>query len=112
MTVRDTTKNEIRKMLGIRPQAAQPNDCVYEGDYQMEGYLQFEYSENVGEWLDSRNPPVETVLQCPLSGAEVMGDRWRYPYLSSGQVIWWHCPGCQGWHVLRIELNPHIEVNL
>ena len=79
----------------------------------MNGQLQTYYSENTGEWLDQQNPPVQTTLTCPVTGEEVVGDRWRYPHLASGQIVWWHCPGCQGWHVLKLDIDAHhIEVKL
>ena len=60
-------------------------------------------------WVDLRDPLFQGTLVCPVSGEQVMGDRWKYPSLPSGRIILWHCPGCKGWHVLR--LNTEIEAN-
>lgn len=79
----------------------------------MNDHLQINYSKYVDDWLDWKTPPVLMPLTCPTTKQEVVGDRWRYPHLTSGQIVWWHCPECQGWHVLKLEMDDHqIDVNL
>jgi len=44
-------------------------------------------------------------LFCPVTTRQVFGDRWKNFSLPTGQVMWWHCPACQGWHVSVTELE-------
>ena len=65
---------------------------------------------NSGEnWVDVRDPLFQGTMICATTGKQVAGDRWKYPSLPSGRILWWHCPECKGWHILR--LNTETDAN-
>lgn len=39
-------------------------------------------------------------IYCPATHQRVQSINWRHINISNGQVMWWQCPACEGWHVI------------
>ena len=46
------------------------------------------------------NIDASTLIYCPHSGEQVVGQGWQEFTIPNGRVIWWKCTACQGWHTL------------
>jgi len=44
-----------------------------------------------------------TFSECPTTKQQVVVNTWRRYPIYGGQLIWWHCPACQGWHGMLAE---------
>jgi hypothetical protein len=42
---------------------------------------------------------LQTPSYCPTLQQQVWQGDFKVFKIPGGQVIWWHCPECQGWHV-------------
>lgn len=42
---------------------------------------------------------------CPLTGVRVLESGSKQFSVSGVSVTWWHCPACNGWHVLTTKLT-------
>jgi CarD family transcriptional regulator len=40
---------------------------------------------------------------CPATGKPVREDELEHFTILEGEVIWWHCPVCQGLHILNVD---------
>jgi len=45
-----------------------------------------------------RKSPRDLMI-CPVTHKQVRGDSWKRFSNPCVEVIWWHCPACQGWHI-------------
>lgn len=50
---------------------------------------------------DSRLP--KNLTNCPTTNIDVQGDDGTSFLIPDGQVTWWRCSACQGWHVLIVD---------
>jgi hypothetical protein len=50
---------------------------------------------------------LQPVIQCPTKNRNTVSvDTIEYT-IPNGQVIWWHCSLCQGWHVIIDDCPQH-----
>ena len=44
------------------------------------------------------------LARCPGTGDEVVGSGWDKQFVTTeGEVTWWRCPSCEGWHVMQFD---------
>ena len=42
----------------------------------------------------------QLLVQCPTTCQEVVAEEQNQYPIPGGQIIWWHCPACRGWHLI------------
>jgi hypothetical protein len=47
----------------------------------------------------------ELQTYCPLTGVWVLEFGSKQFSISGLSVTWWHCPACNGWHILTTRVN-------
>jgi hypothetical protein len=47
--------------------------------------------------------------ECPVTGRLVM-EKVDVFSLPKEPIIWWRCPICQGWHVMKIKAASHLSL--
>lgn len=55
--------------------------------------------------IDETRQNQEIVSYCPLTGVRVLELGSTQFSISGVSVTWWHCPACNGWHVLTTKLS-------
>lgn len=55
----------------------------------------------VMRWMDSY--ALRGLTHCPITGTFVQGHDQASFLIPGGEVKWWHCSACQGWHVLIVD---------
>lgn len=61
-----------------------------------------------GKWTDVHYPP-QALAHCPTTSAYVRGNEQTSFLIPGGEVNWWHCSACQGWHVLIAEAGEKVK---
>jgi hypothetical protein len=46
-----------------------------------------------------REGETQNPMHCPTINKSVTATRWQSFASPNGNVRWWYCPLCQGWHV-------------
>ena len=41
-------------------------------------------------------------VHCPISERQVTAGQSKRIVFPGGQATWWHCPVCQGWHLITL----------
>lgn len=39
-------------------------------------------------------------IYCPQTGKRIVAEKFKQFDIPSGQVTWFHCEACQGWHTI------------
>lgn len=47
------------------------------------------------------SPPAS--IHCPTTSTHIQGREQTSFLIPGGEVNWWHCSVCQGWHVLIVD---------
>lgn len=53
--------------------------------------------------LTSHIYPSDSLIQCPITQAEVKGNDGATFLIPDGQVTWWRCSACHGWHISIVD---------
>jgi lipopolysaccharide biosynthesis regulator YciM len=55
--------------------------------------------------IDEKKQNQEIQTYCPLTGVRVLEYGSKQFTISGMSVTWWHCPTCNGWHILTTRLS-------
>ncbi|MCK6624807.1 MAG: hypothetical protein L6R45_06485 [Anaerolineae bacterium] len=59
--------------------------------------------------LEASKQSQEIQAYCPVTGVRVLEYGSKQFSISGFYVTWWHCPACNGWHVVSTKLNSDKE---
>jgi hypothetical protein len=45
-------------------------------------------------------------IYCPQTGKRIVAEKHKQFGIPSGQVTWFHCEACGGWHIVIDNANP------
>ncbi len=45
-------------------------------------------------------------VYCPQTGKRIVAESQKQFNIPNGQVTWFQCEACQGWHIVIDNLNP------
>lgn len=55
--------------------------------------------EMAGKLVNAQAQHSHVLLYCPLMDKQVARNEWKSFTSADGEVIWWHCSACGGWHI-------------
>jgi hypothetical protein len=56
--------------------------------------------------MSAQGQYLQSLVYCPVIREQVMANGRKHFSIPGGQATWWHCPECQGWHVVIDKDNP------